>query len=41
LINALDSLDLRSNNTHPPHNTRPLPGTSMGSYIYNTVRLGL
>ena len=41
LINVLDGLDLRSNNTHRLYDTRLLPPSSMGSIIYNTVILGL
>src|ERR1039458_3005896 len=38
-INFLDRLNPCPDNTHPLHNTRPLPGTAMDSIIYNTVIL--
>ena len=39
LINVLDRLDLRLNNTHPPLRYPAAPRSSMGSAIYNTVIL--
>jgi|HubBroStandDraft_1064217.scaffolds.fasta_scaffold339578_2 hypothetical protein len=39
-INVLDRLDLRSDDTHPLHDTRLWPSSSIDSTVYNTVILG-
>ena len=39
-INVLDRLDLRSDDTHPFHDTRLWSSSSIVSTVYNTVILG-